>query len=118
NKSLRYNELWLSYRCRSGARPGRKRLAATAPPNPPAGVRPALALDTRYEKLNWAYVLQRAGFWAVFTTLLVYAVWPLLPGVGEDARRTLVVYGFSILGEVINEAVFPAFQAEWEARTG
>lgn len=27
-------------------------------------------------------------------------------------------YGFSILGEVMNRAIFPAFQAEWQASTG
>src|SRR5690606_39324896 len=30
----------------------------------------------------------------------------------------IVVYGFSILGEVMNDGVFPAFQEHWKARTG
>lgn len=30
----------------------------------------------------------------------------------------MVLYGFSILGEVMNEGIFPAFQAEWRAKTG
>ncbi len=30
----------------------------------------------------------------------------------------MVLYGFSILGEVMNEGIFPAFQAEWKAKTG
>ena len=42
--------------------------------------------------------------------------WP--PGVGGEARRTVTVYGFSILGEVMNEGVFPAFQDEWQATRG
>ena len=72
----------------------------------------------RYERLNWPLVVQRVGFWTVFVGLVVYATWPWLPGVRAETRRTVVVYGFSILGDVMNEALFPAFQAEWEARTG
>jgi sulfate transport system substrate-binding protein len=32
--------------------------------------------------------------------------------------RTLVFYGFSILGEALDDAVLPAFVRDWEARTG
>jgi sulfate transport system substrate-binding protein len=32
--------------------------------------------------------------------------------------RTIVFYGFSILGEVMNQSVFPAFQQLWQAQTG
>ena len=32
--------------------------------------------------------------------------------------RTIIFYGFSILGEVMNQAVYPAFQRQWEAKTG
>jgi sulfate transport system substrate-binding protein len=77
-----------------------------------------LYAEPRYGKVNWPLVAQRGGFWVVFVGLILYALWPWLPGVGSDARRTIVVYGFSILGDVMNNAVFPAFQAEWESRTG
>ena len=50
--------------------------------------------------------------------LLFYALWPWLPVAGSSAPRTIVFYGFSILSEVINQGVFPAFQKEWKARTG
>jgi len=50
--------------------------------------------------------------------LLLYAVWPWLPFTRTRPARTLVFYGFSILGEVMNEGVFPAFQTEWEEATG
>jgi len=51
--------------------------------------------------------------------LALYAVWPWLPLPARAAPpRTLVVYGFSILGDVINDAVFPAFQQQWQAQTG
>jgi sulfate transport system substrate-binding protein len=75
-------------------------------------------LPERYERLNWQLVVQRVGFWAVFLGLVLYAGWPWLPGVRAQMRRTVVVYGFSILGDVMNDALFPAFQAEWETRTG
>jgi sulfate transport system substrate-binding protein len=51
--------------------------------------------------------------------LALYAVWPWLPVPGRAAvPRTLVFYGFSILGEVMNQRIFPAFQQEWLNRTG
>ncbi len=49
--------------------------------------------------------------------LALYALWPVLPW-GRSKTRTLVLYGFSILGEVMNEGVFPAFQADWQRRHG
>ncbi|MBE2223745.1 MAG: substrate-binding domain-containing protein [Anaerolineae bacterium] len=48
----------------------------------------------------------------------VYILWPWLPGTGAKPTRTVIVYGFSILGEVMNEGIFPAFQQEWLAQTG
>jgi sulfate transport system substrate-binding protein len=51
--------------------------------------------------------------------LALYALWPWMPVPGRAApTRTIVFYGFSILGEVMNEAIFPAFQEHWHARTG
>lgn len=44
-------------------------------------------------------------------------LWPWLPGRGPRPQ-TLVVYGFSILSESINQAVFPAFQRHWKSKTG
>ena len=55
----------------------------------------------------------------VLTCLSLYAVWPWLPLPASAAPpRTIVFYGFSILGEVMNDTVFPAFQQDWQARTG
>jgi sulfate/thiosulfate transport system substrate-binding protein len=55
----------------------------------------------------------------LLSILFIYALWPWLPTPGRAARpRTIAFYGFSILGEVMNTRVFPAFEAEWEARTG
>src|SRR5438477_4031900 len=51
--------------------------------------------------------------------LLVYGLWPWLPLANRPApSQTIVFYGFSILGEVMNKGIFPAFQKEWQARTG
>jgi sulfate/thiosulfate transport system substrate-binding protein len=51
--------------------------------------------------------------------LLVYAIIPWLPvrGAGRPPR-TIVLYGFSILGEALNKGVFPEFQREWRTKTG
>ena len=47
-----------------------------------------------------------------------YALWPWLPVPGRAAPpRTVIFYGFSILGEVMNQNVFPAFQEEEKAKT-
>lgn len=51
--------------------------------------------------------------------LLLYALWPWLPLPGRAAPpRTVVFYGFSILGEALNEDVLPDFARRWQARTG
>jgi sulfate transport system substrate-binding protein len=51
--------------------------------------------------------------------LLLYALWPWLPLPGRAATpRTVVFYGFSILGEALNEDVLPAFARRWHERTG
>jgi sulfate/thiosulfate-binding protein len=52
-------------------------------------------------------------------TLLLYALWPWLPVPGRAATpRTVVFYGFSILGEALNEDVLPAFARHWSEQTG
>src|SRR5258706_12019542 len=51
--------------------------------------------------------------------LLLYALWPWLPVPGRAARpRTVVFYGFSILGEALNEDVLPEFARRWRQTTG
>jgi sulfate transport system substrate-binding protein len=51
--------------------------------------------------------------------LLLYAVWPWTPMArGARIPRTIVFYGFSILGDVIDHGVFPEFQRQWRRRTG
>src|SRR6266496_801526 len=51
--------------------------------------------------------------------LLLYAIWPWVPLPRRAAPpRTIVFYGFSILGPVMNEAIFPAFQEQWRTQTG
>ncbi len=56
---------------------------------------------------------------AVGAALLAYAVWPWTPLTrGARLPRTIVFYGFSILGDVIDHGVFPEFQKQWRERTG
>jgi hypothetical protein len=51
--------------------------------------------------------------------LLLYGLWPWLPLPNRPPQpQTVVFYGFSILGEVMNKGIFPAFQKAWAARTG
>jgi sulfate transport system substrate-binding protein len=62
----------------------------------------------------------RAALPAICLFLLgAYAFWPWLPfSPTADTPRTLIVYGFSITGDVMNRAIFPAFQAKWLTQTG
>src|SRR5690606_31942632 len=68
--------------------------------------------------LNVRLAAERALFVAAIALLALYTLWPWLPGNRRSAPRTLVVYGFSILSEAINQGIFPAFADEWKARTG
>jgi len=68
--------------------------------------------------LNWNLAAKRTSLIAVSMGLFLYLLWPWLPGVGGPRVRTVVVYGFSILGEVMNEDVFPAFERLWQEQTG
>lgn len=70
---------------------------------------------TGRQAINWSPLIQRIAVWSLLLALLLFALWPMLPW-GRARTRTLVLYGFSILGEVMNEGVFPAFQAEWQRR--
>ena len=63
-------------------------------------------------------LLRRAVGVLLVAGVALFVLWPWLPGVSAIPTRTLVLYGFSILGEVMNQSVFPAFQADWLARTG
>ena len=61
----------------------------------------------------------RAALPALFcAALLLYAIWPWVPIARAAPTRTIVFYGFSILGPVMNEAVFPAFRDDWQKKTG
>ena len=68
--------------------------------------------------VNWRLLTRRLFLWLSVGSLALYALWPWLPGTQGARARTVVVYGFSILDQVMNGGVFPAFQAEWQARTG
>ncbi|MBE2200462.1 MAG: substrate-binding domain-containing protein [Anaerolinea sp.] len=69
-------------------------------------------------RFSWRLIGQQILFLVFGGGALLYTLWPWLPLVHGKPPRTLILYGFSILGEVMNEGVFPAFQAEWTAQTG
>lgn len=63
----------------------------------------------------------RLRFWlpaAFWVFLFGYAVWPWMPWKKPASRTVIVFYGFSILGEALNQVILPAFQKDWEFRTG
>ncbi|GAC1554584.1 MAG: sulfate ABC transporter substrate-binding protein [Herpetosiphon sp.] len=54
-----------------------------------------------------------AGF---LGALLLFAIWPWLPGGEVRAKaHTIVFYGFSILGDTFTTALFPDFEAVWRS---
>ncbi len=72
----------------------------------------------RPEQINWPLLARQLIVWLALGGLVIYALWPWLPGTRGAPTRTLVVYGFSILDQAMNAGVFPAFQEAWRARTG
>src|SRR5215475_12822938 len=63
--------------------------------------------------------LRALAAFALCGGLLLYALWPWLPGLGRKERpRTIILYGFSILGDALDRAVLPAFTRRWQAETG
>jgi sulfate transport system substrate-binding protein len=75
-------------------------------------------LPSSARRVNWVRLTRLTGCAAAVGAIALYAVWPWLPGGRGSQPRTIVVYGFSILGEVMNEGVLPAFQAGWQERHG
>lgn len=71
----------------------------------------------QYRLINWKFLLNRVLLGGLAGGLLLFAVWPWISP-PPRATRTIIVYGFSILGEVMNEGVFPAFQQVWQEETG
>jgi sulfate transport system substrate-binding protein len=68
--------------------------------------------------VNWRFLISRGFNWGFFTMLLLYIVWPWLSSNVSPSTRTIVVYGFSTLDEVMNQAIFPAFAGHWQQQTG
>jgi sulfate transport system substrate-binding protein len=71
--------------------------------------------------IDWRLIgrrLRATSVLAFFLFLLAYAVWPWLAHARAGHRRVIVFYGFSILGESLQEGVFPLFARRWKARTG
>lgn len=68
--------------------------------------------------LNWRLVLSRLIVVVLIGGLAYYALEPWLPWNQASRPRTVVVYGFSILGDVMNLGIFPAFKQEWKTHTG
>jgi len=69
-------------------------------------------------KTNWRLLIQRLLVFLSVGSLALFVAWPWLPWVNPPETRTIVIYGFSILGEVMNDEILPAFQSEWEQQTG
>lgn len=67
--------------------------------------------------INWTLVFKRLMLFLFLAGLIIYTLWPWLPG-KDKPTRTLILYGFSILGDVMNEGIFPAFQEKWQKATG
>jgi len=91
-----------------------------------------VTLSSARERWDVADVLRRVFAmkrkWTVETlvaiglgaALVLYLAWPWIQELrkSEPHRKLLVVYGFSILGDAMNQGIFPAFSKRWRAQTG
>lgn len=69
----------------------------------------------------WSRVFRieiRLGLMAALGLAVVIAAHGCLKPVTEPPTRTLIVYGFSILGETLNKGIFPAFAEQWLEERG
>lgn len=67
--------------------------------------------------INWRQFVQRVIIYLFIGGIIIFVVWPFFTGSSRN-KRTLVVYGFSILDEVMNEGIYPAFNEEWQKKKG
>ena len=68
--------------------------------------------------ISWKNIFRRLIPGLITAGFVLFTIWPWIPGIRQKSTRTIVLYGFSILGEVMNEGIFPEFQRDWEERTG
>lgn len=69
-------------------------------------------------RTNWRLLLQRLMVAILLAALALFILWPWLAAASRPKTRTVIVYGFSILSEVMNDKILPAFQVQWERQTG
>ncbi|MEX0788045.1 MAG: substrate-binding domain-containing protein [Anaerolineales bacterium] len=68
--------------------------------------------------VDWRGLSARGSFLLFALALGIFTAWPWLTPSAMAPPRTLIVYGFSILAEALEDGVFPAFRDEWQSRTG
>jgi sulfate transport system substrate-binding protein len=69
-------------------------------------------------RTNWRLLIQHFFVYLILGSLALFVVWPWLPFGKKPKTPSIIIYGFSILDEVMNDAILPAFQSEWETKTG
>lgn len=69
-------------------------------------------------QMNWQLLRRLFFVYLVLGSLTLFIIWPWLPFRNQPETRAIIVYGFSILSEVMTIEILPAFQTEWENRTG
>lgn len=79
---------------------------------------PSRAPILRRIRVDWRGLSAGSGFLLFTLALVIFTAWPWLVPSAAAPVRTLVVYGFSILGEALEGGIFPAFQREWRSKTG
>lgn len=62
--------------------------------------------------------LARVLLLGVLLTSLLANCLPQSPGGAKGGDRTITVYGFSVMKEVLEKAIYPAFAAKWKAERG
>lgn len=71
----------------------------------------------RLSALKNSNAVMLAMAFAVLLSLLLSSCLPKPPAT-ETGTRTITVYGFSVMKESLEKAIFPAFAAKWKQEHG
>lgn len=67
---------------------------------------------------TWRGIFQYTLVLLIFVGLIVYALCTAWLGGRGSGTRSVIIYGFSVLGEVMNQEILPVFKQQWFEKTG
>ncbi|MCF7801687.1 MAG: substrate-binding domain-containing protein [Candidatus Marinimicrobia bacterium] len=67
---------------------------------------------------TWRGIFQYTLVLLIFVGLIIYALCTAWLSGRGSGTRSVIIYGFSILGEAMNQEILPTFQQQWLEKTG